>query len=73
MSVSPYIHKWNDGRGNRDVFVNGKLVKQVFYAHVRKGIVRYFPRPLRVHKYGKRVITRTLRGEVTVQLRKVAQ
>ena len=65
----PHIHTWDDGRGNRDVFVNGRLVMSAVYANTKKGIVRYHPKPLRLDKYRKRVLTRTLRGEVEVVMR----
>lgn len=48
------------------VFVNGKEVKRAFYADTKKGVVRYYDDPVKMHKYGKRVICRTKRGKVTV-------
>jgi hypothetical protein len=66
---NPNVHTWDDCRGNRDVFVNGKHISSAVYADTGKGIVRYAPKPLRLDKYKKRVLTRTLRGEVEVVMR----
>lgn len=62
----PHIHLPQDGRDPRDVFLNGQLVKRVLYADTRRGLVRVADDPYRVHKHGKRIITRTLRGVVLV-------
>ena len=62
-----HIHTPKDGRGPRDVFVNGKLVEQVFFADTRRGIVRAYKRPLRLDKWRKRVLSETLHGLVEVR------
>ncbi|WP_169050317.1 hypothetical protein [Stenotrophomonas maltophilia] len=49
------------------MLVDGQVVEQAFYADTRKGVVRYYVKPLRVHKHGKRAISRTLRGKVEVE------
>jgi hypothetical protein len=64
-----HIHTPDDGRGNRDVFLNGRLMKQCFYVDERNGIVRYHPEPLKLDKHKKRVLSRTVRGDVTVVFR----
>ena len=64
----PHIHEAHDGRPPRDVYLNSKLIKQCFYADERKGIVRQFRQPLKLDKYRKRVLSRTLRGDVVVVL-----
>lgn len=70
MVESP-IHTGSDGRGARDVFLNGRLVKDALYANTRKGIVRVVVRDssgnIRMDKYRKRVLTRTLHGKVVVK------
>lgn len=66
MGTREHIHCRDDGRGRRRVLVDGQVVEQVFYADTRKGVVRYYVKPLRVHKHGKRAISRTLRGKVEV-------
>ena len=50
------------------VLVNGNEVKSVFYADTKKGFVRYYDDPPKMHKHGKRLISRTLWGDVTVEL-----
>lgn len=64
--MAEHIHYPGDGRGMRKVFVNGKLIDQVFYADTKKGIVDHYPQPLKVHKHRKRMISRRLRGCVEV-------
>lgn len=50
------------------VCVNGNLVDKVFYADTEKGIVKYYPEPVRVKKRTEELYSRTLRGKVTVKL-----
>lgn len=50
------------------VAVNGNVVDKTFYADTEKGIVKYYPKPLRVKKGTEEVYSRTLRGKVTVEL-----
>ena len=61
-----HIHTPHDGRGNRDVFLNGKKIDHVIFADERRGIVRAFRYPLRLDKYKKRVLSQTFRGSVVV-------
>lgn len=61
-----HIHTPNDGRGLRKVLVNCKEVQQCYFADTRRGIARCYREPLRVHKRGKRLLTKTYRGTVTV-------
>lgn len=67
MAMRDHIHSRDDGRGRRKVLVDGNVVEQVFYADTRKAVVRYYMKPLREHKRGKRAISRTLRGKVEVE------
>lgn len=64
--MSEHIHTACDGRGARDVFVNGNKVELAVYADTKKGIVRFHPRPARVAKNGQELYTRELRGKVEV-------
>lgn len=68
--VDTIVHTAGDGRGPRDVFLNGNLMKDVVYADIRKGKIRVIVRDangsIRLHKFRKRVLTRTMRGEVVV-------
>ena len=67
--MNNHIHTPDDGRGRRDVFVNGRQVHRAFFVDTRRGIVDYFPEPVRIHKHGKRAISRRLRGRVHVELK----
>lgn len=62
-----HVHRLNDGRGRRRVYVDEVLIERVFYADVRKGLVRYYQWPLRVHKHSDRIATRTKLGVVRVE------
>lgn len=62
-----HIHTPKDGRGQRDVFVDGKLVKGVFFADTRRGIVRAYKYPLQLDKWRKRVLSETMHGVVEVR------
>lgn len=50
------------------VFVNGNAIDKVIYADTVKGIVIYYPTPLRVRKGTEEVYSRKLKGVVTVEL-----
>ena len=51
------------------VFVNGNEVARAYYADTTRGIVRFYPQALRVKKPERdQVYSRTLRGNVTVEL-----
>lgn len=61
-----HIHTPDDGRGFRTVLVNGNEVQQCYFADIKRGIARCYREPLRPHKYGKRLLTKTYRGTVEV-------
>lgn len=65
--IKNHIHTPDDGRGPRDVFLNGKLIKHVFFADTKRGIVRIYKHPLRLDKWRKRVLSETMRGVVDVR------
>ena len=67
MIVSPEIHPPSDGRGARNVYVNGSVIANVVLADERRGRVVYYPTPIRLDKHRKRILTKTLRGEVVVK------
>lgn len=50
------------------VAVNGNVVDKTFYADTEKGIVKYYPAPVRVNKRTGELYSRALRGKVTVEL-----
>lgn len=67
---NPRIHYVGDGRGLRDVFVNGHQINNVVYANEQRGIVEFAPRPLKSKRNGE-VYTRKLRGIVTVAFHQI--
>lgn len=40
--MTDHIHTPDDGRGLRDVFLDGKLIRGCFYADTKNGIVRAY-------------------------------
>lgn len=62
-----HVHVPGDGRGPRQVYVDGRPVMRVVYADTRRGIVRYYDDPPKMDKRRKRIIVRTRRGVVTVE------
>lgn len=67
MDSRQHIHTPRDGRGRRDIFVNGKKIECVFYADVKRGIVRFYRQPFKLDKYRKRALSNTVRGKVMVR------
>ncbi len=68
MRHGKHVHTALDGRPrNRQVFLNGKQIYGVVYADTRRGIVRFVRYPIKLDRWGKRVLTRTLRGVVEVR------
>ena len=61
-----HIHTRDDGRGARNVYVDGKLMSRVTYADTRRGLVRYVKFPPRVNKR-EQLIEHTRRGKVEVK------
>lgn len=65
--MAEHIHTPHDGRGRRDVYVNGNKTDFVLWADTRAGVVIYAPHPLRIHRRLRdQVYTRKLRGKVEV-------
>lgn len=62
-----HIHTPDDGRGLRDIFVNGRKIDSAFYADTRRGIVRAYRDPIKLDKWRKRALTKTLHGVVEVR------
>ena len=59
------VHYVGDGRGPRDVLVNGNRIGSVVYADEEKGIVVFAPYPVRTKRNGD-IYTRKLHGIVQV-------
>jgi hypothetical protein len=64
--LPPHIHTPSDGRGPRDVYLDGVLIKRVIMADTKRGIVQVTDDPVKIHKHGKRIISRRARGSVVV-------
>lgn len=64
-----HIHRPGDGRGLRDVYLDGKLVQKVFFADTQRGIVDAYRYPLRLNKHRKQALSYRRRGNVRVQFR----
>ncbi len=74
MRANKYVHTPYDGRGkNRDVLLNGNKIDRVIYADEKRGIVRVVSNPIRIDKWHKRVLWRTLRGRVEVVSKVVSE
>ena len=73
MSNRQHIHTPHDGRGRRDVFVNGRLVYRVIYADTKRGFVRVLGKLIKLDKYKKRTLWKTLRGDVEVRKQGAAE
>lgn len=66
MKKGNHVHTPDDGRGHRLVFLNGELLERVIYADTRRGFVRVVGDPVKLDKFRKRVLWKTLRGKVEV-------
>lgn len=68
--MADHIHTPDDGRGQRDVYVDGLLVNGCFYADTRRGIADVYVKGgdglIRLDKRGKRLLSKRLRGCVEV-------
>lgn len=67
MRSSQYVHRSDDGRGIRRVFVNEVEVKLAMMADTRRGVVEVLRSPGRLDKHGKRLLTRRIYGSVRVE------
>lgn len=63
-----HIHRVGDGRGRRAIYVNGNEIPRAVWADTNRGVVVYYPQPVRIHKLRRdEVFTRKLKGVVTVE------
>ena len=66
--MADHIHTAGDGRGYRNVFVNGNLIPNVEYADTKKGVVYFAPNGIQLmRKNREKIYTRKLNGIVTVE------
>ena len=69
--ANDHVYRAGDPQARRvdEVSVNGVPVRKAFYADTKRGVVKAFRDPVKMHKHGKRALTITLRGHVEVTLR----
>ena len=61
------FHYVGDGRGQRNVFVNGNKIKNCLWADIDRGVVAFCPRPSgRIKKRGE-IYSRKLRGKIIIE------
>lgn len=63
---TPWIHRFDDGRGVRKVLLDGQEIKMAVFADQKRGIVDRFRQPLTVRRRDGQLITERLRGRVEV-------
>lgn len=66
-SHAPHIHTPDDGRGIRNVYLNGNKIPSAFYADTNRGIVLAYRLPLCVNKKRTRLLFNRIRGDVVVK------
>jgi hypothetical protein len=64
--MADHIHTPKDGRGRRDVYLDGVQIKRVTYADTRCGVVRIMYDPLKLCLRRERARTFKRRGRVVV-------
>ena len=62
-----HIHTPDDGRGLRRVYLDGVALERVVYADTERGIARVYDDPPRISRRRECVISRKVRGVVTVE------
>lgn len=60
------FHSAIDGKGRRNVTLNGIPVRNVIWANEEMGLLCFSPIPLRLNKRKDEFYTRLLRGKVVV-------
>jgi hypothetical protein len=57
-------------RGRKfEIFLNGRLVKNVFFANLKKGLVRRYRDDFKLDKHRKRILTESLHGKIEVRVK----
>ena len=62
----PWIHRFDDGRGIRKVFIDGQEIKMAVFVDEQRGIVDRYRQPLTIDKRDQSLITERLHGRVEV-------
>lgn len=68
--IKKWQHYGGDGLPPRNVFLNGKRLDHVLCADECRGVVRVAGFPFRLDKHKKRILFKTLRGTVRVEVKK---
>lgn len=63
----PHIHRPDDRRGPRDVYLDGEALSRVFYADTAKGFVRMYHSPIRVNRRKEEIRWLKRKGRVEVK------
>lgn len=61
-----WIHRFDDGRGVRKVFLDGQEIKMAVFVDERRGIVDRYRQPFTIDKRSQSLITERLHGRVEV-------
>ena len=62
-----HIHVPDDGRGLREVFVNGKRYDRVFYADTKKGYADFYLYPYQIDRKWQELKSDRVFGKVEVR------
>jgi hypothetical protein len=54
-----------------EIFLNGRLVTQPFFANLKKGLVRRYRDDFKLDKHRKRILTESLHGKIEVRVKSV--
>lgn len=65
--VSPWIHRPFDGRGLREVYVDGLKIPKPFYVNTLTGYVRYYGHELVLDKTKNAAVSYEIHGKVVVK------
>lgn len=66
MKQPTWIHRFDDGRGVRKVFLDGQEIKMAVFVDQKRGIVDRYRQPLTIDKRSQSLITERLHGCVEV-------
>lgn len=64
---APWIHRPFDGRGLREVYVDGLKIPRPCYVNTLTGYVRYYGHELTIDRVKNEVITYEIHGKVVVK------
>lgn len=62
--MADQLHTVGDGRGPRQVYVDGRPVSRIVIADIKRGVVRQH---VGIRGRGRQLLYRAIRGKVTVE------